>query len=160
MSLKPIACAILLAFPLAVTAAPKYPDCTVKVAKTASKADKQKLAKLTKAEAESKAMAAVKDGKAASVNSSTLEHEDGCLIWEVDVKLADKPGQQEVRLDAGDGKVLAQKYEGRLKTAAENVGTKTKEVTAKAVDKTKETTREVKDATREAVGKPKNPTDK
>lgn len=62
------------------------------------------LAKVSAADAEKAALAAMPDGK---VNGSALENDNGSVIWEVD--MTDASGASvEVKVDAGNGKVLAQ----------------------------------------------------
>jgi uncharacterized membrane protein YkoI len=71
-----------------------------------------RLAKVSKADAEAAALAAV-EGEAAdkTLGDSELEIEHDYLIYEIDVKVKGKPGAWEVIVDAGSGKVLASKHE-------------------------------------------------
>lgn len=66
----------------------------------------QALAKISAADAEAAAVAAV-PGKAAPAQ---LENEDGNVVWEVEVTAADGK-VTEVKVDAGNGKVLHQEVE-------------------------------------------------
>ena len=76
------------------------------------------LAKISQAEAESAALAAVKNSQA-SVAGGELEAEGGCLIYSFDIKVPGKKSITEVTVDAGTGKVLLQKREGPKAQAAE-----------------------------------------
>jgi uncharacterized membrane protein YkoI len=71
-----------------------------------------RLAKVSKADAQTAALAAV-EGEAAdkTLGDSELEIEHGYLIYEIDVKVKGKPGAWEVIVDPGNGKVLASKHE-------------------------------------------------
>jgi hypothetical protein len=77
------------------------------------------LAKIPKEEAQNKAMSAV--DSASSAEEGKLEVERGCLVYSFDVKSPKTSGAQEVLVDAGNGNILSQKHEGRLKEAAERV---------------------------------------
>ncbi len=74
-------------------------------------ADLPALAKVTKADAERTALKAV-NVPAASVSSSELESEGGCLIYTFDIKLPGKTSIVEVAVDAGTGKLLSKLSEG------------------------------------------------
>lgn len=76
------------------------------------------LAKVTKADAENTALKAV-NVVAASVSSSELESESGCLIYTFDIKLPGKTSIIEVAVDAGTGKLLSKVSEGPKAQAAE-----------------------------------------
>jgi uncharacterized membrane protein YkoI len=56
---------------------------------------------------------------AASVASGELEAEGGCLIYSFDIQIPGKKSIIEVAVDAGTGKVLAQKHESPKDQAAE-----------------------------------------
>jgi hypothetical protein len=47
----------------------------------------------------------------ARVESEELEHEHGKLVYSFDLKVADKPGVEEVQVDANTGKVVSHKHE-------------------------------------------------
>lgn len=108
--------AALTASPLA--AAPRM-NCSIKPAKGTAKAELPRLAKVTQADAQKAALAAKGVPAGASVAEAELEVEHGCLVWSFDLKLPDKPGVQEVMIDAGDGKVLSSAYESPKKEASE-----------------------------------------
>ena len=76
------------------------------------------MAKVTQTEAERTALKAV-NVAAASVSSSELEAEGGCLIYSFDIKLPDKTSIVEVAIDAGTGKLLSKVSEGPKAQAAE-----------------------------------------
>ena len=56
-------------------------------------------------------------------NSSTatgeLEVESGCLVYSFDIKIPQKPGVEEVMIDAGNGQVLSHRHETAAQEAAE-----------------------------------------
>jgi hypothetical protein len=81
-------------------------------------AELPKLAKVTQADAEITALKAVKVA-AASVSSSELESEGGCLIYTFDVKVPGKTSIVEVAVDAGTGELLSKVSEGPKAQAAE-----------------------------------------
>jgi hypothetical protein len=127
--------AILLAAPFAVSAATGdlKGKCSMTAAKTAKKADLEKMAKVKHDEAKTIAMKSAGGGQ---VVKGGIETEDGCLVYSFHVKDTAGKGQTEVFVDAGDGKVLKSEKEGALRAAVE-----------KPVDKTKA----VAGATKEAV---------
>jgi hypothetical protein len=92
--------------------------CTVHPKKGMSDAELAKLAKVTRADAESTALKAV-NVRSASVKSGELEAEGGCLIYSFDIQVPGKQSIIEVAVDAGTGKLLAKKYEGPKAQAAE-----------------------------------------
>jgi hypothetical protein len=98
---------------------------SIKVSGKPSEASLEKMAKVSKADAEKAALAAVK-GKDAdkTVAEGELEVENGYLIWSFDIKLAGKKGIEEVAIDAGNGKVLAVEHESDQAEAAEKAGEK------------------------------------
>jgi uncharacterized membrane protein YkoI len=75
--------------------------------------DLAKQAKISRAEAEKTALAAI-EGNAAdkTVGESELEVENDSLVYQIDVKVSGQVGLWEVVVDAGDGKVLAREHEG------------------------------------------------
>ena len=81
-------------------------------------ADLPALARVTQADAESTALKAV-NVAAASVSSSELESERGCLIYTFDIKLPGKTSIVEVAVDAGTGKLLSKVSEGPKAQATE-----------------------------------------
>ena len=92
--------------------------CSIHPKAAISDADLHALAKVSKAEAESTALKAV-NVSAASVASSELESEGGCLIYTFDIKLPGKTSIVEVAVDAGTGKILSKASEGPKAQAAE-----------------------------------------
>lgn len=85
------------------------PACSIHPAKDATDAQLPALAKVSQADAENKALARVK--LPAKVLGSALQVEDGCLFWMLIVKESGRSGVQEVKVDAGTGKVLGSKHE-------------------------------------------------
>jgi uncharacterized membrane protein YkoI len=88
---------------------PATPTCSIHPAKDATDAQLPALARVSQADAEKKALARVK--VPAKVLGSALQVEDGCLFWMLIVKESGKSGVQELKVDAGTGKVLASKHE-------------------------------------------------
>jgi uncharacterized membrane protein YkoI len=84
-------------------------SCSIHPAKDTTDAQLPALAKVSQADAEKKALARVK--VPAKVLGSALQVEDGCLFWMLIVKETGRSGVQEVKVDAGTGKVLASKHE-------------------------------------------------
>lgn len=81
-------------------------------------ADLPALAKVAQADAQRTALKAV-NVAGASVSSSELESEGGCLIYTFDIKLPGKTSIVEVAVDAGTGKVLSKVSEGPKAQATE-----------------------------------------
>ena len=65
-------------------------------------------AKITEAEARKTALAEVPNGK---IQEHELEREKGMLVYSFDIKVAGKPGIEEVLVDAISGKVVAHEHE-------------------------------------------------
>jgi uncharacterized membrane protein YkoI len=85
---------------------------TIQVAGNHSVAELAKMAKVSMADAEKTALAAVKANDAdKKVTNRELEVEHGYLIYSFDIKVTGKKGIEEVNVDAGDGKVLARAHE-------------------------------------------------
>lgn len=83
--------------------------CSIHPAKDATDPQLAKLAKISQADAEKRALARVKSP--AKVVGSELQVEDGCLVWALIVKDTGKSGIQTLNVDAGNGKVLLIKHE-------------------------------------------------
>ncbi len=83
--------------------------CSIHPTKDATETQLARLAKVSQADAEKRALARVKSP--AKVVGSELQVEDGCLVWTLIVKVAGKSGMQSLTVDAGTGKVLLAKYE-------------------------------------------------
>jgi len=92
--------------------------CSIHPKKGIAEADLPALAKVNQADAESTALKAV-NVSSASVASGELEAEGGCLIYSFDIQIPGKRSIVEVAVDAGTGKVLAQKHESSKAQAAE-----------------------------------------
>lgn len=97
-----------------LVAAPKM-DCSIRPPKGTAKADLPAKAKVSQSDAQKAAMGAKGVPVGASVAEAELEVEHGCLVWSFDLKVPDKPGVQEVMIDAGNGKVLSSAYESPKK---------------------------------------------
>lgn len=81
-----------------------------------SQAALQKEAKITERDARKTALAEVPGGK---VRSHELERENGKLIYSYDIKVAAKPGIEEVNVDAMTGAVIAHQHEDAKAEAKE-----------------------------------------
>lgn len=92
--------------------------CSIHPKKGMTDSDLPALAKVTQADAQSAALKAV-NVSTASVTSGELEAEGGCLIYSFDIQIPGKKSIVEVAVDAGTGKVLAQKQESPKAQAAE-----------------------------------------
>lgn len=101
--------------PPEVAASGAKPECSLRPARGTSRSDLARMAKITPAEAERRAMASVGSQKVSSVISSDLEVDGGCLVWPFDLRLPDNGGIQEVLIDAGDGKVISSSFESLSK---------------------------------------------
>lgn len=82
-----------------------------------------KEAKITKDAARQTALAKVPNGR---VVESELEKEKGKLIWSFDIKVAGKPGVDEVQVDALTGEVVAVEHETAKEEAREEAAEKAK----------------------------------
>ena len=87
------------------------PECSIRPPRGTLPDDLARMAKISAAEAERRAVASVAPLKVGSIISSSPEVQDGCLVWPFDLRLPDKGGVQEVFIDAGDGKVLSSTFE-------------------------------------------------
>ena len=76
----------------------------------------RKEAKITEAEARKTALASVPGGK---VQSHELEREKGRLIYSYEIKVAGKPGVEEVNVDAKTGEVVTHEHENAKDEAKE-----------------------------------------
>ena len=93
---------------------------TIKVTGKPSEAELQKMAKVSKEDAEKSALGAVKAKDAdKKITEGGLEVENGYLIYSFDVKVKGKKGIQEIIVDAGSGKVLNQAHESDAAEAKE-----------------------------------------
>lgn len=92
--------------------------CSIHPKEGVADAELPALARVTRADAESTALKAV-NVSSASVASGELEAEGGCLIYSFDIQIPGKKFIVEVTVDAGSGKVLAQKHESSKVQAAE-----------------------------------------
>jgi hypothetical protein len=97
--------------PAASVPASATSDCAIRPPRGTSPDELSRMAKISSAEAERRAVASVAPLKVGSIISSSPEVHDGCLVWPFDLRLPDKGGVQEVFIDAGDGKVLSSTFE-------------------------------------------------
>lgn len=100
---------------------------TIPITGKHSDAELQQMAKISKDDAQKTALAAVKAPDAnKKVLGGELEAEHGYLIWAFDIQVTGKKGEQEVLVDAGDGKLLAQMHETQAAEEKEKVETNAK----------------------------------
>lgn len=93
--------------------------CSVRPATPVIAGELRKLAKISQPDAEQIARSALKTTRAISLVSAELELERGCLVWSFDLKVSSRQGVREVWVDAGDGRVLASRYESARQEAEE-----------------------------------------
>lgn len=91
-------------------AAGMKPECSIRPPRLTSPGDLRRLARISAADAEARAVASAAPKKVASIISSDVEVDDGCLVWPFDLRLTDEKGVLEVLIDAGDGKVLSSRH--------------------------------------------------
>jgi hypothetical protein len=124
--MKRLALSVLLLLPLTVSAAGL--TCSIHPAESTPVSALPGLAKISKAEAQKRALARVKS-PSAEILSAELEIEQRCLVYSFDIRLPGKPGVEEVMVDAGTGKIVSHKHETAAQEAAEQA--KDKAATAK-----------------------------
>jgi uncharacterized membrane protein YkoI len=83
---------------------------------TTSEAVLRKEARIAEADARKTALAEVPHGR---VQSHELERENGKLIYSYDIKVAGKPGIEEVNVDAMTGAIVAHEHEDAKTEAKE-----------------------------------------
>ncbi|HUQ29154.1 MAG TPA: PepSY domain-containing protein [Usitatibacter sp.] len=136
--MKRIILAALLAAPFALSAAgpdTSFKDCTTKGEKMrlTKKAELQKMAKVSEADAKKAALGTA--GSGATIVKGGLEVESNCLVYSYHVKDPAHKGQTEVFVDAGSGAILKTEKESALRAAAEKPVDKVKEVAGKTKEK-------------------------
>ena len=104
--------------------------CTIHPKAGATDAELERLAKISKADAERIAVNKIGRHAAVSVFSAELETEHNCLLWSLDLRLDGSVGIYEVQVDAGDGRILSVKRESSRQEAAEAKG-EAKEIAVK-----------------------------
>jgi uncharacterized membrane protein YkoI len=130
--MKKLIIALALAVPL--VAAADDLNCSLKAKKLTSKKDMISMAKVSESDARKRALDSV-NVQGATISSGGLEVEDGCLIYDYDVKIAGKSGVQEVMVDAGNGKIIKTEHESVVSEAAGKVKTKAVELKDKVTTK-------------------------
>ena len=108
---------LLLALPLPGGAAPAV-NCSVHVTKPATPAELEVLAKVSKKDAETIAIANL-TRRPAGTAVAKLEVEKGCLAWSFEFKREKKPGVIQVWVDAGNGQFLWERVEKQKGGAAD-----------------------------------------
>lgn len=116
MPLMSLLFTILLALPLSASAAQKM-KCSIPLVKTATAAELRALAKVTREDAKTIALANV-TRKPSATTLTELAVEKGCLVWAFHFKRADKPGSIRVMIDAGDGQFLSERFESPQRETA------------------------------------------
>lgn len=103
--------AVIAGLALAAPAVPAFAawQCSIHPPSSASDAQLQSMAKISKARAERIALRRV--GHGARIAGAEIEAEQGCLIWSFDLSVPGRGGVQEANIDAGNGKVLAIHHE-------------------------------------------------
>jgi hypothetical protein len=110
-----VICAFLM---LPISAAAAGLACDTRPAKNAPASALPGLARISKAEAQKRALARLKS-QSAEIVSADLEVEQGCLVYSFDIRLSGKPGVEEIMVDAGTGKIVSHKHETAAQEAAE-----------------------------------------
>lgn len=100
-------CSMLAALAI-TTASPAATECSIHPAKDATDAQLAALAKVSQADAEKKGLAHAK--QPSKVVGSALQVENGCLLWVLILKHGGSSSTQQMRLDAGTGKVVSTKH--------------------------------------------------
>ena len=116
MPLKQLLFTILLALPLTAGAEQKM-ACSIPLEKTATAAELHALAKVTREDAKTIALANI-TRKPSATTLAELLVEKGCLVWAFHFKRAEKPGLIRVMIDAGDGKFLSERFKSPQREAA------------------------------------------
>jgi hypothetical protein len=111
-----LALVLLLLVSFSVSA--KQPTCSIHPNKDTPASALPGLAKVSKADAEKIALARIK-ASSKNVVDGELEVERGCLVYSFDIRISGKKGVEEVRVDAGTGKILSHKHESAKQEAAE-----------------------------------------
>jgi uncharacterized membrane protein YkoI len=96
--------------------------CTIHPKTGATDAELERLAKISKADAEQIAVTKIRRHAAVSIVSAELETEHSCLLWSFDLRLDGSVRLYEVQVDAGDGRILSVKRESSRQEAAEAKG--------------------------------------
>ena len=107
---------VLLLMPLSVSATEI--KCSIRPAKDTPASDLPSLAKVSQADAQKTALARIK-APSTAVAEGEFEVEQGCLVYSFDIRIPDKPGIEEIMVDAGTGKVLSHNHESTKQEAAE-----------------------------------------
>jgi hypothetical protein len=114
--MKPIVICAFLMVPISAAAAGLA--CDTRPAQNTPASALPGLARISKAEAQKRALARLKS-QSAEIVSAELEVEQGCLVYSFDIRLSGKPGVEEIMVDAGTGKIVSHKHETAAQEAAE-----------------------------------------
>src|ERR1700732_3579088 len=79
--------------------------CSIHPKAGATDAELEKLAKISRADAEQIAVTKIRRHAAVSIISAELETEHSCLLWSFDLRLDGSVRLYEVQIDAGDGRI-------------------------------------------------------
>lgn len=110
----------LAVFTVAVAVRPAAADeyCSVRPPKGATNAQLAELANISQPVAQQIALNRVQSDAGKVVQRAQLEIADGCLVWSFDLKVAEKPGLEEVQLDAGTGRVISIRHKSEQREPA------------------------------------------
>jgi hypothetical protein len=97
--------------------------CSIHPAKGTTDSALPDLAQVSQATAQKAALASIKTSSAEVVDGE-LEIEQGCLFYSFDIRLSNKPGIEEIMVDAGTGKILSHKHESPKQEEAEKANEK------------------------------------
>jgi len=88
-------------------------SCSVRLPRGTRQETLSRLAKVSQADAHSRAVAFVAPRRPSSVISSDVENYEGCLVWTFLLRFEGEAGVQELVVDAGDGRVLSAEKDPR-----------------------------------------------
>jgi uncharacterized membrane protein YkoI len=80
--------------------------CSIQVPLSTPRSEYPQLAQISRAVAEQSARDGLLAGQAGRIVAANLESDAGCLIWTVELRMPGESRLSEVRVDAGDGRVL------------------------------------------------------
>ena len=121
---------VLLAAIAGALSASAATACSIHPKAGATDAELERLARISKADAEQIAVTKIRRHAAVSIISAELETEHSCLLWSFDLRLDGSVRLYEVQVDAGDGRILSVKRESSRQEAAEAKG-EAKEIAVK-----------------------------
>ncbi len=84
--------------------------CSIRPPRQATQDELGRLAKVSQAAAQARAVTSVAPRQVSSIITSDVEVDEGCLAWSFVLRFGEGKGAQEVLVDAGDGKVLTSEF--------------------------------------------------